>query len=91
MIRKQGSLQPQLHNNKINIIKVQISQPLPVLVLPQPQSLPPKKLLNIFPPKVFKNCMYLQKFFIGTLKLLLYTTYYAKNKKMLQIYIAIFG
>ena len=46
-------MQPQLHNIKINTInQVQSLQPVlhPQSLL-QPQSLPPKNLLNIFPPE----------------------------------------
>ena len=56
IISKQGStLQPQLHKINIKIIiQVQSLQPQPLLQPSlQPQSLPPKNLLNIIPPNVF--------------------------------------
>ena len=47
---KQGStLQPQLQRIKIKMI-IQVQSPQPVFI-PQPQSCPPKNLLNIVPPK----------------------------------------
>ena len=51
IMSKHGSiLQPQLHKIKIKII-IQVQSPQPVLQ-PQPQSFPPKNLLNIVPPKI---------------------------------------
>ena len=84
MINKHGStLQPQLHKIKIKII-IQVQSPQPVFIVPQPQSFPPKNLLNIVPPKVLN--MYYKSFYLWRLNSLLYTTYYVENKKKLQVF-----
>ena len=55
--------------------------PQPVLPL-QPQSLPPKNLLNIIPPNVFKKfvCIY-KSFFLGTFKIFCIIHLTQKEKK----------
>ena len=76
IINKQGStLQPQLQRIKIKII-IQVQSPQPVFI-PQPQSFPPKNLLNIVPPLNEIVCITKVNFLAP--KFLLYTTYYVEK------------